>query len=202
MSAAVDWIERTRFSNTWTAQQSSRRSITTPIAYSAFSFFVLSPSQFFFFFSSSTSAVVVASLCHNVDPLTDVSSAWPLAPFHQILTALWIHVQSAAIVRSLYNRTALFKKETKMTYEISPKAAKASRSVCVSISGLRSPTKMWKCSAIKTKKMNKTHDYWMVHLKQNQTTQSYRLCVAPRQKKTYQGVRFFFGGAHTTSPGK
>ena len=37
------------------------------------------------------------------------------------------------------------------THEISPNAAKASRRVCVSISGLKSPTKMWKCSAKKKK---------------------------------------------------
>ena len=30
-----------------------------------------------------------------------------------------------------------------VTYEISPKGRKASRRVCVSISGLRSPTNMW-----------------------------------------------------------
>jgi len=38
-----------------------------------------------------------------------------------------------------------------ITYDIWPNGAKASRRLCVSASGLRSPTKIWKCSTKKTK---------------------------------------------------
>lgn len=48
-----------------------------------------------------------------------------------------------SLVRDEEEGKSALMSEIKRTYEISPKGAKASLKVCVSISGLRSPTNMW-----------------------------------------------------------
>lgn len=52
-------------------------------------------------------------------------------------------VVKISILKTKFYSTAAKRQTFKATYDISPNGAKASRSCAVSISGLRSPTKIW-----------------------------------------------------------